>query len=158
MVQRGWTGGLLALSLLVAAPAAAAAAQPKPAPAAITPAPAPAPVEPGAPDSPRASVKRFLDLCRVGEYAEAAVYLDLAEAQKPEGAQLARRLKAVLDRQISDRHRGHLAEPARRARGQAPRRRRGDRHHPGPERPHARAPRAPLHAGGGALDLLARHR
>jgi MscS family membrane protein len=53
-----------------------------------------------APDSPRASVKRYLELCRAGEYAEAAEYLDLPEAMKAEGPTLARRLKAVLDRQI----------------------------------------------------------
>ena len=44
-----------------------------------------APAEPVAPDSPRASVSRFLELCRAGEYAEAATYLDLADAQKRRG-------------------------------------------------------------------------
>jgi MscS family membrane protein len=97
MHRRAWIGPLVAVSLLAAAPAAAQPQQP--APAAVSPAPAP-PAETVAPDSPRASVKHFLDLCRVGEYAEAAGYLDLSEAQKPEGAHLARRLKAVLDREI----------------------------------------------------------
>jgi MscS family membrane protein len=39
-----------------------------------------------------------MELCRAGEYAEAAGYLDLTDAQKDEGPQLAKRLKAVLDR------------------------------------------------------------
>jgi MscS family membrane protein len=69
-------------------PAASAARSASPA--------APAPEE-VALDSPRASIKRFLELCRAGEYAEAAGYLDLSDAQKVEGPQLARRLKAVLD-------------------------------------------------------------
>jgi MscS family membrane protein len=51
-----------------------------------------------APDSPRASVARFVELARSGQYAEAAAYLDLAPAEIPRGAELARRLKAVLDR------------------------------------------------------------
>jgi MscS family membrane protein len=97
---------LLAYFFVVALLApATAAAQPKPAPvptaaATAAPAPAPAPAEEVAPDSPRASVKRFLALCRAGEYGEAATYLDLPDARKPEGALLARRLKAVLDGQI----------------------------------------------------------
>jgi MscS family membrane protein len=100
MRLRAWAPALVASSLLAATPAAAE--QPSPAPAAPA-APATAPAEPAeavAPDSPRASVRHFLDLCRVGEYAEAAGYLDVAEGQRAEGAQLARRLKAVLDRQI----------------------------------------------------------
>ncbi|APR76223.1 Potassium efflux system KefA protein / Small-conductance mechanosensitive channel [Minicystis rosea] len=103
MSPRAWTGLVLASSLLAATPAEAA--QPKPAPAILVPAPAPAPAPaapavPVAADSPRASVQHFFDLCRVGEWAEAAGYLDLSEAQRPDGAQLARRLKAVLDRQL----------------------------------------------------------
>lgn len=97
--MRAPVGPLLALSLLLATPAVDA--QPRPAPTAAATAPAPAPpVEEAAPDSPRASMKRFFDLCRAGEYGEAAGYLDLSEAEKPQGAQLARRLKVVLDRQI----------------------------------------------------------
>jgi MscS family membrane protein len=101
MRPRASIGPLLALCLLVATPPLAAQPRPAPPPAATAPAPAAAPpVEEAAPDSPRASVKRFLELCKAGEYAEAAAYLDLTEVQKPDGAQLARRLKAVLDRQI----------------------------------------------------------
>ncbi|WP_438002592.1 mechanosensitive ion channel family protein [Sorangium sp. So ce321] len=53
---------------------------------------------PVAPDSPRASVSRYFDLCRAGDYAEAARYLDLPP--RADGAQLAQRLKAVLDRHL----------------------------------------------------------
>src|SRR6185503_12757051 len=95
----------LAGALLVALAAAPAAAQPpRPIPSAEAPpaasAAAPPPAPEMAPDSPRASVKHYLDLCRAGEYAEAAEYLDLPEARRAEGPLLARRLKAVLDRQI----------------------------------------------------------
>jgi MscS family membrane protein len=58
------------------------------------------PAEEVAPDSPRASVKRFLDLCGAGEFAEAASYLDLPDAKKNDGPELARKLRAVLDRQL----------------------------------------------------------
>ncbi|WP_437301813.1 mechanosensitive ion channel family protein [Sorangium sp. So ce388] len=53
---------------------------------------------PVAPDSPRASVSRYFELCRAGDYAEAARYLDLPP--RADGAQLAQRLKAVLDRHL----------------------------------------------------------
>jgi MscS family membrane protein len=53
-----------------------------------------------APDSPRASVKRYFDLCRAGEYADAADYLDLPRNERADGAELARKLKVVLDREI----------------------------------------------------------
>jgi MscS family membrane protein len=76
-------------------PAPSASAPAKPAPGASA---APAAAEEIPPDSPRASVKRFMELCRAGEYAEAASYLDLSDAQKAEGPQLAKRMKAVMDR------------------------------------------------------------
>ena len=59
-----------------------------------TPAAAPAP------DSPRASLQRYLELCRDGRDAEAAGYLDLGDADRAQGATLARHLKAVLDRHL----------------------------------------------------------
>ena len=49
-------------------------------------------------NTPRASVTHFLDLCRTGNYAGAARYLDIAPADTVRGAELARHLKAVLDR------------------------------------------------------------
>jgi MscS family membrane protein len=51
-------------------------------------------------DSPRESLSRYLDLCRAGDYAEAARYLGLPEAERSRGPELARRLKAVLDRHL----------------------------------------------------------
>jgi MscS family membrane protein len=57
--------------------------------------------EPLAQDSPRASVGQYLELSRSGRYDEAARYLDLrSAAQKARGAELARRLTAVLDRHV----------------------------------------------------------
>jgi MscS family membrane protein len=96
---------LLLVVAALALPSAPALAQPHPgavvatASSAATPGPTPAAPEP-APDSPRASLKRFLDLCRTGEYADAAEYLDLAEADKSRGPLLARHLNAVLERRL----------------------------------------------------------
>jgi MscS family membrane protein len=53
-----------------------------------------------APDSPRAAVKEYLDLCRTGDYESAARYLALRPPQREGGAERARRLKAVLDRHL----------------------------------------------------------
>lgn len=50
--------------------------------------------------SPRASLQRFLDLCRASHYSEAAAYLTLSPAEQARGPELARRLKAVLDRHV----------------------------------------------------------
>ncbi|MFQ5700463.1 MAG: mechanosensitive ion channel family protein [Acidobacteriota bacterium] len=49
------------------------------------------------PDSPRACLRRYLDLCREGRYEEAAGYLDIPEGSRSEGPRLARRLKIILD-------------------------------------------------------------
>ena len=51
-------------------------------------------------DSPRASLASFLELCRQGNYDAAARYLWLDPSQAGRGAELARRLKAVLDRHL----------------------------------------------------------
>ena len=74
--------------------------------------------EPVAPDSPRAAVQTFLELCRRSQYEEAAAYLDLARnGDKGRGPELAQRLKAVLDRhawieleKISPRPEGDLSD------------------------------------------------
>ncbi|HEX3594925.1 MAG TPA: mechanosensitive ion channel family protein, partial [Polyangiaceae bacterium] len=50
------------------------------------------------PDSPRASMARFLELTRASDYAGAAAYLDIPAQRAADGATLARRLIAVLDR------------------------------------------------------------
>ncbi|HEX6240541.1 MAG TPA: mechanosensitive ion channel family protein [Polyangiales bacterium] len=51
-----------------------------------------------APDSPRASMADFLALSRANKHEQAARYLELPRDLTPRGADLARRLKAVLDR------------------------------------------------------------
>jgi MscS family membrane protein len=51
-------------------------------------------------DSPRAALGHFLDLSREGDYAQAAVYLDLPPVDVHRGAELARHLKIVLDRHV----------------------------------------------------------
>ncbi len=93
-----------ALALVLVSVPAQAVADPRPAAAAVAASasapPAPPPEPEIAADSPRASLKRFLDLCRAGEYADAAEYLDLAEADKAKGPVLARRLNAVLERRL----------------------------------------------------------
>ncbi len=52
------------------------------------------------PDSPRASLTRFLDLARARQYDEAGAYLAVSDTQRPRSADLARFLKAVLDRHL----------------------------------------------------------
>ncbi|MCP5269791.1 MAG: mechanosensitive ion channel family protein [Burkholderiaceae bacterium] len=54
-------------------------------------------VDLGAPDSPRASLARFFGDVRSGRWQEAARYLVVPPAQAGRGAELARRLKAVID-------------------------------------------------------------
>lgn len=51
-------------------------------------------------DSPRASITAYIDLCRAGRFAEAARYLSLSGTDTGAGPELARRLKAVLDRHL----------------------------------------------------------
>ncbi len=65
-----------------------------------TPAPTPEPV-PEAPDSPRASVRAFVELAaRKGDFAKAARYLSLPAGDEARGPELARRLRAVLERHL----------------------------------------------------------
>lgn len=71
-----------------------------PYPLTAQPSPAPAAEAQVAPDSPRAAVTDYLELCRKGDYASAARYLALRPGQAERGADLARRLKAVLDRRL----------------------------------------------------------
>ena len=83
---RRWTiGGLL----VVAAPVCAAQSGT-----------APVAEGPSAADSPRAAVTQYLELCNAGDYVSAARYLVLQPAQRERGPELARRLKAVLDRHL----------------------------------------------------------
>lgn len=52
------------------------------------------------PDSPRASLRAFLDFSRAGDFKNAARYLDLSGTTDADGPILARRLKLVLDRYV----------------------------------------------------------
>ena len=95
----------LLLTLLLAGPAGAQslpgfpgskpAATPTP-----TPEPTPEPV-PEAPDSPRASARSFVELAaRKGDFEKAARYLSLPAGEEARGPELARRLRAVLERHL----------------------------------------------------------
>ncbi len=90
--------GLTATSGLLARPALAQLPTPVETP------PPPEPVDEGpaevASDSPRASVQAYLELTRDGHYAEATRYLQVPPARAGEAAELAMRLKAVLDRYL----------------------------------------------------------
>lgn len=87
-----------ALGLLVAQ---VASAQTAPGPG-VTETAAPAGEAEGAvaPDSPRASITAYLELCRAGRFAEASRYLSLSGPDTGRGPELARRLKAVFDRHL----------------------------------------------------------
>lgn len=117
LLIRSLLGVLVAAALAFAAPRAGAQPQPQPRPDAGAPggaasADAGAPEVEAAPDSPRASVKQFVELARAGEYQEAARYLDLPASRAGEGAELARRLKSVLDRRLlGDKPLSSLASP-----------------------------------------------
>src|SRR5512135_805483 len=68
-----------------------------------TPTPTPTPTPEAAAeatDSPRASVRAFLDLVRKGDYKSAARYLQLPGGEEGRGADLAYRLREVLDRHL----------------------------------------------------------
>ena len=95
---------LSTLALILAALATSPAiAQPKlPSAAPTSTADAGAPEVEAAPDSPRASVKRFVEACRAGNYEEAARFLDAPPSRSNDGASLARKLKSVLDRRLWD--------------------------------------------------------
>jgi len=86
----------VALAFLAApVPLSAQDATSTPAPTQATPA-----AESVDPDSPRASVALFLELARERQYDQAGAYLALSDLQRPRAAELARFLKAVLDRHL----------------------------------------------------------
>lgn len=58
------------------------------------------PARDAAPDSPRAAMVRFLEQANAGDLTAAARGLDLPAPDAPEGPELARKLKAVLDRHL----------------------------------------------------------
>ncbi len=68
--------------------------------AAATPSPAPT-TDAEAPDSPRAAARAFLELTtKKADYASAALYLVLPPGEEARGAELARRLRGVLERHL----------------------------------------------------------
>lgn len=103
---------LVATAVAIAAPSLSAQPRPGGSAPAATAEPAPPPEVEVAPDSPRASVRQFVELSRVGEYQEAARYLDLPPGKAAQGAEIARRLKSVLDRHVlGDASLATLASP-----------------------------------------------
>ena len=50
-----------------------------------------------APDSPRGSIESYLRLCKQGRFQEAAHYLSVPDSEVRRGAELARKLKVVID-------------------------------------------------------------
>jgi len=90
---------LLWLTLVLGSPAWAQVPAADSASAAPTPSPPELASE--APDSPRASVRRYIELAGVeGDYPRAARYLALDAGEKSRGPELARRLRAVLERRL----------------------------------------------------------
>ncbi len=91
---------LVAAAIAIAAPAASAQPRPSGAPSAGTSEPGASPEIEVAPDSPRASLRQFVELCRTGEYQEASRYMDLPTGKAVDAAGIARKLKSVLDRHM----------------------------------------------------------
>lgn len=94
---------------------------PAPAGSAAKPAEEPTEAEP-TPGSPRAALAKFIELTRVGQYADAGQLLEVPRAREGDRALLAQRLRAVLDRhvvldldKVSAQDAGNLADglPAR---------------------------------------------
>jgi MscS family membrane protein len=96
-----WFVVLLPASIGILAGAAILSAQtpvPPTAPQQTAPAPTEEPSpESATPDSPRASLGAFLQAADSGRWQDAARYLLLTDEQRPRGAQLAERLKGVID-------------------------------------------------------------
>jgi MscS family membrane protein len=57
-------------------------------------------VEEEVPDSPRASMRRFLELAERGRYQEASIYLDVPRGSEKRSAELASQLHAVLSQRL----------------------------------------------------------
>jgi MscS family membrane protein len=93
-------GVILRIGAVVLASASSAGAQSPSPGASPTASPTEGPDASVEADSPRESLSQYLDLCRTGDYAQAARYLALPDAERARGPELARRLKAVLDRYL----------------------------------------------------------
>jgi MscS family membrane protein len=99
------TASLALFASLILAPGTRAQSLPglpKASPAALpSPTPTPEPV-PEAPDSPRASARAFIDLAaRKADFKGAARYLQVPAGEEDRGPELARRLRAVLERHLA---------------------------------------------------------
>lgn len=88
---------VLAAVLALASPASAQAPKAAAAPSATASA---RPADEEAPDSPRASMRAFTDLCERGRYEEAARYLDLPRGTEKRAGDLARKLQVVLAERV----------------------------------------------------------
>ncbi len=86
--------------LFLVAPVSTPAQESASAPAVPVASPAPAGVASVDPDSPRASITRFLELTRSRQYDQASAFLAVSDSQRPRSAELARYLRAVLDRHM----------------------------------------------------------
>jgi MscS family membrane protein len=101
---RACAAALLVSAILLAAGPARAQSLPGRPETRLATAPTPVPAQepaPEAPDSPRASARSFLDLAgRKGDFKGAARYLTLPDDQEGRGPELARRMRAVLERHV----------------------------------------------------------
>ena len=87
-------------SMILALVSSAGAARAQPAKAAGVPATAGERPEEEAADSPRASMRSFLDLCERSRYQEASIYLDLPRGSEKRAAELASKLHTVLSQRL----------------------------------------------------------
>jgi len=103
-LPRSWFGFVAGVFILGLALSAAAAPSPgnssSTGPALSASASASASVEPVASDSPRAALKEFRHLTRIGDLAGAAHYLDLSSVDQADGPTLAEHLREVLARHL----------------------------------------------------------
>lgn len=93
-----WFALLVAVALATTTPFANA--QPTPPKTAATSTSAMASAEEEAADSPRASMRSFLDLCERGRFQEASIYLDLPKGSEKRAAELTSRLYTVLQQRL----------------------------------------------------------
>jgi MscS family membrane protein len=91
---------VLVLLLATGGPALAQAVKTAPITAAAASVTADKPAEVEAADSPRASIRAFLDLCERGRYEEAAHYVDVPHGAEKRTAELAHRLYDVLQERL----------------------------------------------------------
>jgi MscS family membrane protein len=92
---------LLIFALFAAPLAAHGGPLPAPTPAPSVSAAPPPPEEKIESDSPRAAMTEFFEACNRGDFTRAADYLELLPSETANGPELARKLKAVLDRRLS---------------------------------------------------------